>query len=205
MSIHPKPHYIMRQLFALFLVMLFAVTAAIASNPLTHFLDPACTIHEGIMNNSVKDLHTTVANLQDNEARAYVTHGQWSLPAVLDSFLQVCGQNSSVLIATWSITQAPLEKLANHIAEKRIASCTILTDHRSKIRAEQALTFAENICQVKYAKNHSKVILCRSADGLVSLVNVGSANFTRNPRCEAGVIFRSKEVWQFYQNAYNTV
>lgn len=195
----------MRQILALFLVMLFAVLAVEAAKPQNHFFDPQCTIHEGIMNNSVKDLHATVENLKDNECRVYITHGQWSLPAVLDSFLNVTGAGSEVLIATWSITQSPLEKLATQLRSGLITKCEILTDHRSKERAEEALAFANNICKVRYAKNHSKVILARSKDGSTCLVNVGSANFTRNPRCESGTIFRSREVWQFYKDAYERV
>ncbi len=141
------------------------------------------------------ELVSTVQSLQEGQTVVYFSSSNWSLPNILDAFLDTAGP-SNVSLATWAITQQPLEKLANHIRQGNIDSLEIHLDHRIKQRAEKALAFASQIAEVHPGNIHAKILICVSDTH--SLVTVGSPNFTRNPRAEAGTIFRSEAVAQFY-------
>ena len=72
-------------------------------------------------------------------------------------------------------------------------------DYRNGIRKPAELQFLEKIStEIKPAKCHAKVTVLENDNWGISIV--GSANYTRNPRIEAGVLFTLKDVAAFERN-----
>ena len=65
-------------------------------------------------------------------------------------------------------------------------------------KLKKLLDFLEQDNDIKAAKCHAKVTVIQNETWGISIVS--SANYTRNPRIEAGVICNSKEIAEFHKN-----
>jgi hypothetical protein len=72
-------------------------------------------------------------------------------------------------------------------------------DYRMGVRKPAELQFLQKITtEIKPAKCHAKVTVVENDNWGISIV--GSANYTRNPRIEAGVLFTCRNVAAFERN-----
>jgi hypothetical protein len=127
----------------------------------------------------------------------YVTEGSWSMHDLLYYFLARYG-SSRVYITSWAISEIAMRQLYNFMKEGLITELYGLFDFRNTSRKPAELAFIhQNATKIKLAKCHAKVTVIENAMMPVTIVT--SANYTDNPRYEAGVISFSPEVARFHK------
>ena len=104
---------------------------------------------------------------------------------------------AKVWMTTWTITEEPMRILLDLIKTGYISELSAVLDYRIEKRKPEAFQLASNIItRIKLTKCHAKVAVIRNEEWNVTIV--GSANFSKNPRIEAGVIFTDKESADFH-------
>lgn len=146
---------------------------------------------------SLTDLKTTIGELVPDQALQFATAGRWSMHQLLEYTLRKTGP-CNVWLTTWTITEEPMRQLLMMIREGLILELRALLDYRIEKRKPEAFQLASKIMPtIKLTKCHAKVLVLRNAQWDVTIL--GSANFSRNPRIEAGAIFTDKASVDFHQ------
>ncbi len=105
---------------------------------------------------------------------------------------------SKVWMTTWTITEDPMRALLMMVQDGLITELNAIFDYRIEKRKPEAFQLASNlVTRIKLTKCHAKVLVVRAADWDVTVVS--TANFSKNPRIEAGVIFTDKASADFHQ------
>lgn len=139
---------------------------------------------------SLESMRTFIGNLRQGQIIKYWTNGAWSMHELLEYILQQTGP-ANVFISTWTITENPARVLHNLVQSGLITNLKCLLDHRIKTRAPHALQLlAGTAHDMAFAKCHAKVTTIENDQWGISIV--ASANYSRNPRLEAGTIFTNK-------------
>ena len=102
---------------------------------------------------------------------------------------------SDVSIATWSISELAMRQLLILKNKGIVKSCRFLVDPRVKVRNPKPLQILTQNFEYALVKCHAKVTLIQSEQHHVDIVS--SANLSRNPRIERGLIFNNPEVFNF--------
>jgi hypothetical protein len=127
----------------------------------------------------------------------YATAGDW---AAHDLVLHVLGKigPAHVTAASWSISEPAVRQAVRALLDGRILSLRMLLDWRVPARCPEALQLARaNAATLRLANLHAKVtVLTNSA---WSIAIVGSANWTNNPRIEAGVLTADRTVAEWHR------
>lgn len=128
----------------------------------------------------------------------FATAGLWSCHDLLFHLLSFTGP-AKVYLATWSITEDPARMLVNGLNNGIIQELYGLFDIRVKIRNPETYIFAKhNLCKARLTVCHAKVTVIENE--LWKICIVGSANYTNNPRIEAGVISTQAETAAFHKD-----
>ena len=128
----------------------------------------------------------------------FVSLGDWSTHDLLFFLLEQTGP-ARVYFTTWAISEYAIRQLYNLIEQGMILELKGIFDYRNGIRKPAELQFMEKIStEIKPAKCQDKVTVLENENWGISIV--GSANYTRNPRIEAGVLFTLKDVAAFEKN-----
>ncbi len=131
----------------------------------------------------------------------FSTAGAWSLHDMIAMACQKIGP-SRLFLSTWTITEEPMRVLFQLIQEGYITELNCLFDYRIEKRKAEAFQLAKvNAARVKLTKVHAKVAVLLSDQWGVSII--GSANLTKNPRIEAGVLSTCQEVAEFQSGWIN--
>jgi len=110
-------------------------------------------------------------------------------------FLQITGK-ADVFITSWAISEIAMRQLFSFKKNGLIISLNLILDYRNKVRKEKELAFVKQFCDnISLKKIHAKVTVIQNENFSISII--GSANYTRNPRIESGVILISKKVADF--------
>ena len=121
-----------------------------------------------------------------------MTDGAWSNIDIVEALLSITGA-ADVSFCTWSISIDAIRKFTEWQASGVIKSLHVIMDQGIRNRKpeihQQATVAFKNL---RLIKCHAKVAIVSNA--LYSFVVVGSANFTNNPRKEAGMIINSNEI-----------
>lgn len=146
-------------------------------------------------------LHRLMAELEPESNYHFSTAGAWSLHDMIAMTCQKIGP-SRLFLSTWTITEEPMRVLFQLIQEGYITELNCLFDYRIEKRKAEAFQLAKvNSARVKLTKVHAKAaVLCSDQWG-VSII--GSANLTKNPRIEAGVLSTCQEVAEFHSGWIN--
>jgi len=132
------------------------------------------------------------------ETTHYATAGDWSNHELLFHILKQTGP-AHVALATWSISEDAIRLMLDWYHKKLILSMSALLDWRVKVRRPEVL----ELLKFNLANTHLYLTNCHAKTAVVqnhkwSIAIVGSANFTNNPRIEAGVICCSKTAADFH-------
>ncbi|MFN3758452.1 MAG: hypothetical protein ACK4SF_04475 [Algoriphagus aquaeductus] len=139
-----------------------------------------------ILANTADQLKQLIAELEPETNYHFSTGGAWSLHDMIAMTCQKIGP-SRLFLSTWTITEEPMRVLFQLIREGWITELNCLFDYRIEKRKADAFQLAKvNASKVKLSKSHAKVAVLISNDWGVSIV--GSANLSKNPRIEAGVL-----------------
>lgn len=147
---------------------------------------------------SIIDLTNTIAEISQNETVQFSTAGAWSLHQLLEFILLKIGP-SKMWMTTWTITEEPMRALLDMINRGLITDLHAVLDYRIEKNKPEAFQLASGlISKIKLTKCHAKVLVLRNQTWNVTII--GSANFSKNPRIEAGVIFTDSATAEFNSN-----
>lgn len=128
----------------------------------------------------------------------YVSAGAWSTH---DLIFKIISQHGPIELtgATWSMASQVVDKFIKAFNDKTIVKMNFLFDWRVEVRTPEAYAMMKytNICKMRVASCHAKLAVIEAAK--FKCVIIGSANFTSNPRIEAGVIDCSDEAVNFHK------
>lgn len=145
---------------------------------------------------SLLSLQSTIGELRHDESIQFATGGRWSLHHLLEYLLLKTGP-AKVWMTTWTITEEPMRALLDLIKQGLITELNAVLDYRIERRKPEAFQLASNIIsRIKLTKCHAKVLVVRNEVWAVTVL--GSANFSKNPRIEAGVIFTDRKSAEFH-------
>jgi hypothetical protein len=143
-------------------------------------------------------LQDVFGKIGQDQILPFVSLGDWSTHDLLFFLLEQTGP-AKVYFTTWAISEYAIRQLYNLIEQGMILKLKGIFDYRNGIRKPAELQFLEKIStEIKPAKCHAKVTVLENDSWGISIV--GSANYTRNPRIEAGVLFTLKDVAAFEKN-----
>ena len=127
-----------------------------------------------------------------------MSDGDWSMHDLLMELVKQY-QPAELYITTYALREFPVRQLIMAMDRKEISSVNMLLDYRAKARTPEVFQLASmNMNKIFLTSIHAKVTVMRSAKGSIAIV--GSANWTQNPRIEAGVISLDDEVAKFHIN-----
>lgn len=128
----------------------------------------------------------------------YVSLGDWSTHDLLFFLLEQTGP-AKVYFTTWAISEYAIRQLYQFIEHGLILELKGIFDYRNGIRKPAELQFLQKITtDIKAAKCHAKVTVIENDKWGICVI--GSANYTRNPRIEAGVLCCDKTVSAFHRD-----
>lgn len=149
----------------------------------------------GKANAKLQDVFGAIA---PDQVIPYVSLGDWSTHDLLFFLLEQTGP-ARVWFTTWAISEYAIRQLYQFVEHGMILQLKGIFDYRNGVRKPAELQFLQQITtEIKPAKCHAKVTVIENDDWGISIV--GSANFTRNPRIEAGVLFTCRNVAEFEKN-----
>jgi hypothetical protein len=147
----------------------------------------------GKMNEEVEKVFSQIDLTRNTH---FVTCGNWSSHDLLCYLLQKTGP-ADVLIATWSMSEPAALKLFNLLENRLIKSLRGVIDWRVKNRHPAAFQLSQSLfAQLYLTTCHAKVTVIMNDDFNICIN--GSANYTNNPRIEAGVISVARSVAEFH-------
>lgn len=134
----------------------------------------------------------------------FFSDGAWSMHHLVQYFLECIGP-SEVVISTWTLTENPARILLNLKEAGLITSLHALFDYRIQDRSPKSYQLIESLADgILLTKCHAKVATLVNDQYGVSIV--GSANFSKNKRLEAGTVFTNRADSLFDRNwIYNKI
>ena len=127
----------------------------------------------------------------------FISTGDWSTHDLLFFFLKMTGP-AEVVFTTWAISEYAIRQLYTFVNSGMITKLSGIFDYRNGVRKPAELQFLQQITtDIKPGKCHAKVTVITNENWGITIN--ASANYTRNPRIEAGVISCNKETAAFYR------
>lgn len=128
-----------------------------------------------------------------NQVKPYFSEGHWSMHDLMLYLLEITGP-ARVWLSTFSISEAAIRAFSVAMEKGMITQIHCLFDYTIQKNKLGLLFFAYNtVSDITITANHSKLILIENDTWKITVV--GSANFTPNPRKEAGAIFTTPETF----------
>ncbi len=136
-------------------------------------------------------------SVEKDKVYPFWTDGKWSYHQLIKQLIEQVGK-SNVLISTWAITEEPLRVLFRLKELGLIGSLKGLFDYRLGERSPKGYAFAQSFFDdIILIENHSKVTVIQNKT--IPITVIGSANWTKNKRLEAGTILTDQTTCeQFY-------
>jgi len=147
----------------------------------------------GKVNDAVEACFPT---LEKNSTRHFFSCGHWSTHELVDHVIAHTGP-ADVLISVWSISEAAARMLVGMLESGKIRSLRAVVDYRSKNRHPSAHQLAaHSFTELNTFPCHAKLTVIKNEEWSISIN--GSANYTNNPRPEAGVLDTHATTADFY-------
>lgn len=138
-----------------------------------------------------------IGSIKQNETIHYATSGAWNAHELLEHLLKITGP-AKVYFTTWAMSENPVRTILNLIDEGLITELNCVFDLKVQDRAPKVFELIKGITsRVRLVHCHAKVFVIENDQWAIS--NSGSANWTRNPRMEAGVISADRKVAEFHR------
>ena len=154
-------------------------------------------INRSFIGKSNQKISDIIGDIVQGQTTHYASLGDWSTHDLLFYLLRITGA-ARVYFTTWAISEFAIRQLYLFIESGLILELRGIFDYRNGIHKTAELEFLRNITtEIKAAKCHAKVTVIENDTWGIAIV--GSANYTRNPRIEAGVICADKEIAAFHR------
>lgn len=148
--------------------------------------------------NSLAAIKERLSGLKLGENKVYFSDGSWSNYELMEFLLQITGP-ALVGFTTWSISEVAITKMNEWVNSGQIIELLAVLDvglrNRKPHIHQQAIA---TLKRLKLAHCHAKVMAIVAPE--ISFLVIGSANFTKNPRKEAGVIICDRDEAEFAFN-----
>lgn len=126
----------------------------------------------------------------------FISSGDWSMHDLLTELLNDHGP-AELYFTTYSIREFAVRQILNAIEAGKITAVTLLLDYKARARTPDVFILAEmNFNKIYLTSVHAKVTVLKTAIGYITIV--GSANWTTNPRIEAGIISKDEAAGKFH-------
>lgn len=136
-----------------------------------------------------------------NACIEFVTHGAWSSHQLFEKIINIIGP-AHICIATWAISQKPMEKLEKLKREGKILSLSGFFERKIPTHNSKTFGYAQVIFdEIFLTANHAKVMLFENDNWNISIIS--TANWTINRRTEVGAIFCNKDSVNFQKKWMN--
>lgn len=152
-------------------------------------IEPVALHFNTVMVDDLKRIYFHLGVLEEEGALYFMTDGAWSNIDLVEQILKITGP-AEVDFCTWSIGSETLRKFAEWQGNGDIVNLNVILDQGIRNRKPEILQQASGVFRnLKLIKCHAKVCVISTPKLCFSII--GSANFTQNPRKEAGFIVRS--------------
>jgi hypothetical protein len=138
--------------------------------------------------------------VDDNkQVKFFYTEGKQSLEKIVFDELNLFAKPVHCAISTWSIKESQLQKLYKWKTSGRLLSLVGIFDHRLKSTSPKPFQFLSQFFDgFALIKTHAKITIMWNDTHQVLIL--GSANWSKNPRIEAGIISYGLNEVDFYRN-----
>jgi len=144
---------------------------------------------------SLKLFKQKLSGIEQNKHYHFSTGGQWSMHELISYLLTITG-SADIYKSTWAISEDPVRAFMDLKNKKVIRSIHCIFDYKTKEQKSPAYLLAkENFDTITLAHCHAKATVLINEQWGISVS--GSANDTRNPRIERGVICTHRDVAEF--------
>jgi hypothetical protein len=144
-----------------------------------------------------------IGNIEPDKYYHFFTQARWSSHELL-LYLLYCAGKSDIIITSFSISDEVIRTLINASENDLINNLQAVLNTEVKRNKTSLLMFANKaITSIALSNNHMKLTLIES-DKLKITVNQ-SANLTKNPAFESGVICTYPEIFNIYKKEIQRV
>ena len=134
--------------------------------------------------------------LKDKRDVHFVSDGDWSMHDLVNELLKKYAP-AEIYITTYALREFAARQLINAMEKRQLKSINLLIDYKAKARTPEVFQLASmTFSKIFLTSIHAKVTVIKSAAGNVTIN--ASANWTTNPRIEAGVISTNDATADFY-------
>jgi len=141
---------------------------------------------------SKKELEISINQLKKGFCKFFRTDGAWSNIEILEYLLKQTGE-ANVYLCTWSISEEAIRRFNVWKETGQIKNLYTIIDNGLRNRKpeiyQSAVAMFENL---KFTALHAKITIIENDTHKITLLT--SANYTRNPRTEVGIIIWDDEL-----------
>lgn len=142
-------------------------------------------------------LESAFGEIKQGRDYPYATGAEWSTHDLIIYLLEQIGP-AQLTAATWSVAEHAAHKLIGLMDEGKLTSIEMLVDWRVQVRTPAFMPIARSkFSRIHVSSCHAKSFTLTNENWAISCV--GSANFTNNPRIEAGHLSTSREAADFHR------
>lgn len=145
-----------------------------------------------IQNEKLKRLSVAIGSIDPICSTYFRTDGAWSTIDIIGYLLEQCGC-SDIYFSTWSIGPDAIRAFHEWKESGAVKIASGIVDEGFRNRKPDIFHQALNTFdQLKFFKSHAKVAVIKG--DIMSVTLMGSANMTRNPRTEVGIIIPGDQI-----------
>lgn len=134
--------------------------------------------------------------LKDRGIICFNSHGKFSLYHLVEMIVFEV-EKSDLYFTTFGLSQPAVRRIANMKFRAKLDKVFAQLDPRIEFRQPNAFKMISSIAEIGFLESHAKITVI---DNEHPITIIGSQNWTRNTKDEAGVIICSKEIADFYKN-----
>ncbi len=141
-------------------------------------------------------LKLLLQRIQPGKTVYYLSDGDWSMHDLVMELVKKY-KPAELFISTYALREFSVRQLILSIDRGEISSVNMLLDYRAPVRTPAVYEMAKmNFNKIYLISIHAKITVIKSDIGSITIV--GSANWTKNPKVESGVVSCSAEVAAWY-------
>jgi hypothetical protein len=161
-------------------------------------IEHSCSNQSGFSGTGAMVIRELISHFKANQTYHYASAGAWNSHELLEQLLKFTGP-SRVYFTTWAMSENPVRSILNLIDQGLITELNCVFDLKVQDRAPKVFQLIQGITtRVRLVHCHAKVFVIEN--DLWGISNSGSANWTRNPRMEAGVLSTDPKIARFHRD-----
>jgi hypothetical protein len=151
-----------------------------------------------ILDGARETLNKIIKHANAGHTIHFASAGVFSMHDLLRRLLELQGP-SKVYLTTWAMTEIPVRSIKLMIDSGLITELNCLFDFKIRKNSPKAMQLAQGIAtKIHLAHCHAKATVLINEHAGTTII--GSANYTRNPRMEAGIVSFDLKVAEFHRD-----